>query len=193
MDITELKQKAEAVDGQFPLTVWETEDGDRYECPLCNGDGEVDGDISYSKGASGIQAFGIGKDLNDMKAYVDAFTPSTVLSLIAEVESLKADLHNYMNIANTEANLATELKADNASLRKQLEEAEQRHSTLEVEHWASNRMISALRSSIDAQAERAVRWTLDEYERQSNATLDLLGREAVIAAVLSQLKEQKNG
>jgi hypothetical protein len=65
------------------------EAGKWYQCPACDGQGEVEG-ATYSNFDSkpiGVQFFGIGAEFGEWEAYYRAFTPATVLRLLALARS----------------------------------------------------------------------------------------------------------
>jgi hypothetical protein len=138
---------------------------------------------------------------------------SSLKAVIAEIESLKVDLHTYMDIAKSEANEAE-------SLRKQLEEAKtardfNARQCLQMQDEIvaqgvilrntiaavndQERTIHDLRSSVDADIERAMDAAF-EQEIKRVSTVEYNSNEICRifytqfrAAVLAQLKEQKNG
>lgn len=65
-----------------------------YECPACQGAGEVEGETycNFDGLALGVQFFGIGNAFKNYEAYFRAANPATVLSLIAEVAALRGEL-----------------------------------------------------------------------------------------------------
>lgn len=91
--MTDLKKLAEAATAQNFDTAQHIESGE-YECPLCGGEGEVDGTTytNYDNVAVGVQFFGIGKEYKTTEAYYRAANPKAILELLQEVETLRATI-----------------------------------------------------------------------------------------------------
>lgn len=132
-------------------------------------------------------------------------TPAAILSLIAEVKSLRAAYATWVEKTEFVQTMAHKGELDGKyldvhradilkklieSLRKQLEEAnEARHFNARMCVQLQSE-LTALRSSRDAVIERAIRLACNEYRTQAMAYPGA-NVDRVLPAVLAQLKEQK--
>ncbi len=97
-DLPALRRLAEEAMLSPPLDVCEE---DRHRCPMCDGEGEVDGYTHSTRGeyAAGVQVFGIGADLEALDAFVRAFAPSVVLAILDRLAAAEAVVEAARNYA----------------------------------------------------------------------------------------------
>lgn len=79
-----------------------SETGKWYECPCCDGAGEVHGSTycNFDDFAMGVQFFGIGNEFKNYEAFFRAANPARILSLLAENAALREALGQI--VANCE-------------------------------------------------------------------------------------------
>jgi len=86
-DIEQLKRLAEAA---TPMDYSSAKVKEQVEitCPYCCGEGNVDclNIINFDDLPLGVQVFGIGNEMVAAENFIEAFTPTTILSLIARLE-----------------------------------------------------------------------------------------------------------
>jgi len=100
MDDAELKRVAEAATpGDLDSAPERGEYGHKetskwYECPACDGRGEVHGATycNFDGFALGVQFFGIGNEFKNYEAFFRAFRPETVLSLLSRLSAAEAEI-----------------------------------------------------------------------------------------------------
>lgn len=58
--------------------------GGYYQCPACNGDGEIDGEqfTNFDGFALGVQFFGVGNEFAAYESFFRAFRPETVIHIL---------------------------------------------------------------------------------------------------------------
>lgn len=72
-----------------PLTP-EDETSDVVHCPLCDGEGEVPAESwEYNNMAAGVQVYGIGKDLNVLREFVQ-HAPNDIQFLLQYIDTITA-------------------------------------------------------------------------------------------------------
>jgi hypothetical protein len=99
-DIQHLKRVAEAATAGDLETVpnppneYGGREQDCYECPMCQGEGWLDGVTycNFDRVTIGVQFFGIGDEFKRYEAYFRAASPATILALIEENERLHVAL-----------------------------------------------------------------------------------------------------
>lgn len=86
MNLKNLIELAERAKPQYPLKKLVDEEDCVYECPLCKGEGHVDGQELEGVGASFICAYGIGQDYKSLDAFVTAASPDVVKKLCESLQ-----------------------------------------------------------------------------------------------------------
>lgn len=89
-------QTSERATSQYPFDPVPDETHQDYVCPLCDGEGYVEGSTWHTQKAASIQAFGIGDDLETMEQFVSEANPENIRAVIqaaqAMAEALKGEL-----------------------------------------------------------------------------------------------------
>ena len=70
-----------------------------FDCPLCDGEGFVSGDVEYSNidgVALSVQFYGIGDEYCSAEEYFREANPTTILALIAQRDELLAAMLRYL-------------------------------------------------------------------------------------------------
>lgn len=91
--LDELRALAEAATPQEFDTAQECVEGVWIECPVCDGQGEVEQFVQYHNydgAALGVQFYGIGDEHVNAEAYYRAANPKTVLALLDRIDELEA-------------------------------------------------------------------------------------------------------
>lgn len=91
-DLGELERLAgEATPGDLNTAEHHT-GADLFECPVCDGQGDIPGDVynNIDGVALGVQFFGVGTEFGKYEAFFRAANPETVLALIAELRRKEA-------------------------------------------------------------------------------------------------------
>ena len=94
LNLTDLRQKAEAATPQNFDGAEIKESGDVVECPFCGGEGEVDvaaDYCNYDGVALGVKFYGVGKHFVAAEEYYRAANPAVILSLLDRLERAEAE------------------------------------------------------------------------------------------------------
>lgn len=109
-ELNEIKKRAESActyvrstfdvnDGHYYPSENKTETNEYFKCPLCDGEGEVEGQRFDDQGpkASTVVAYGIGEGLRLAEEFVEN-APADVLSLLAHIRELQTALVNVIQL-----------------------------------------------------------------------------------------------
>ncbi len=117
IDTTTLAQLAKAATPVYPLDERRDHADGTWRCPMCDGQGEVDGAVTLSTSAhycAGVQVFGIGDEHLALEAFFRAANPGTILALLARLAAAEAVVEEASTVAGPD----TGPRALLASLRR---------------------------------------------------------------------------
>lgn len=88
--IAEIRGRLKSIIETWPAPVVDSAMGDHYECPMCDGDGYVDGaQFDVETLPVYVQAYGIGDDVRKHSEFI-AHAPADIRDMLADNAALRA-------------------------------------------------------------------------------------------------------